>query len=109
MPRLPSLVSPALASAVDVYDTEIVLKDQPGRAYRVAAVAGTNEGQRPTAAIFDEVAHWRAEDTATPDREIYRAVKPAMLTIPNAGLIGISDSRIGHRLPEESAVSQLLG
>src|SRR5205814_3376139 len=32
----------------DVFDTEIQLKDRPGRLYRVPAVAGTNDGARPT-------------------------------------------------------------
>jgi hypothetical protein len=47
-------------------------------------------GRTVIAAIFDEVAHWRSENTTSPDLEVYRAVKPAMLTIPNAMLIGIS-------------------
>ncbi len=47
-------------------------------------------GRTVVAAIFDEVAHWRSENTSSPDLEVYRAVKPAMLTMPNAMLIGIS-------------------
>jgi hypothetical protein len=47
-------------------------------------------GRTVVAAIFDEIAHWRPENTANPDREVYRAVKPAMVTIPGALLIGIS-------------------
>ena len=47
-------------------------------------------GRTVIAAIFDEVAHWRSEETTNPDREVYRAVRPAMSTIPNAMLIGIS-------------------
>lgn len=47
-------------------------------------------GRTVIAAVFDEVAHWRSENTTSPDLEVYRAVKPAMLTIPNAMLIGIS-------------------
>jgi hypothetical protein len=47
-------------------------------------------GRTVVAAIFDEIAHWRSENTANPDREVYRAVKPAMVTIPGALLIGIS-------------------
>jgi phage terminase large subunit-like protein len=38
-----------------VFDTEITLNGKPGRAFRVAAAAPTAQGQRPTAAIFDEV------------------------------------------------------
>jgi len=47
--------SPMLEANTHIWDTEILLRNKPGRAYRVAAVAGTNEGQRPTCAIFDEV------------------------------------------------------
>ena len=47
-------------------------------------------GRTVIAAIFEEFAHWRSENSVTPDRDVYRAVKPAMATIPNALLIGIS-------------------
>ena len=47
-------------------------------------------GRTVIAAIFDEVAHWRSENTQNPDKEVYRAVKPAMVTMPEALLIGIS-------------------
>ncbi len=49
------LQSPDLAALTTVLDTEILLKNEPGRAYRVAAVAGTSDGARPTAVVFDEV------------------------------------------------------
>jgi hypothetical protein len=39
--------------------------------------------------IFDEVAFWRDETSATPDQEVYRAVLPALATT-NGMLIGIS-------------------
>jgi phage terminase large subunit-like protein len=42
----------------DVFDTEILRKDGPGRMYRVAAAAGTNDGQRPTFFLADEVHEW---------------------------------------------------
>lgn len=50
--------SPTLAQAAEVYESEILLRHEPGRAYRVAAVAGTNEGQRPTCVIGDELHEW---------------------------------------------------
>ncbi len=40
--------------------------------------------------VFDECAFWRSEDSANPDEEVYRAVKPGMATIPDAMLIGIT-------------------
>jgi Phage Terminase len=47
-------------------------------------------GSTVVAAIFEEVGHWRDENSANPDREIYRAIRPAMLTVPGALLVGIS-------------------
>lgn len=48
-------------------------------------------GRTVVAAVLDEVAHWLPSETSTnPDTEVYRALKPAMATIPNALLIGIS-------------------
>ena len=51
-------VSPTLSRVTEVYDAEILLVGAPGRAFRVAAVAGTNEGQRPTCVIADELHEW---------------------------------------------------
>jgi len=47
-----------LASMFETYDTEILRKDGPGRMYRVAAAAGTNDGQRPTFFLADEIHEW---------------------------------------------------
>jgi hypothetical protein len=41
------------------------------------------------ACIFDEVAYWRDDTTATPDRETYSAILPALLTT-NGMLVAIS-------------------
>ena len=41
-------------------------------------------------AVFDEVAFWRDDASASPDEETYNAVKPGMATMPDAMLIGIS-------------------
>ena len=43
---------------LEVYDTEILRKDGPGRMQRVAAAAGTNDGGRPTCFIADELHEW---------------------------------------------------
>jgi phage terminase large subunit-like protein len=43
----------------EVYDTEIKFADgRPGRIYRIAAVAGTNEGGLPTLFVRDELHEW---------------------------------------------------
>ncbi|MBI1650119.1 hypothetical protein [Hyphomicrobium sulfonivorans] len=48
-------------------------------------------GRTVVACVLDEVAHWLpSENSTNPDTEVYRALKPAMATIPNALLIGIS-------------------
>jgi hypothetical protein len=41
-------------------------------------------------AILDECAFYRDESSATPDIEVYNAVKPGMATLANSMLIGIS-------------------
>jgi hypothetical protein len=38
----------------------------------------------------DESAYWRSDESANPDRETYSAIIPAMVTLPDAMLIGIS-------------------
>lgn len=46
---------------------------------------------RPIAcAIFDEVAFWLDDDSATPDTETYNAVMPGLGTVPRSMLVGIS-------------------
>ena len=42
-------------------------------------------------AIFDEIAFWRDDTTAVPDREVYTAILPTLLTT-NGMLIGISSA-----------------
>jgi phage terminase large subunit-like protein len=50
--------SPTLSPLFDAFEGEIQVKDGPGRAYKVAAVAGTNDGQRPSAFFPDEIHEW---------------------------------------------------
>lgn len=47
--------SPTLSQHAEVYDNEILLKGQPGRAFRVAAARGSNDGGRHTCFIADEL------------------------------------------------------
>jgi phage terminase large subunit-like protein len=44
-----------------IQDTVITRPDRPGRLYRVAAVAGTNEGGLPSCVLCDEVHEWEGE------------------------------------------------
>ena len=42
----------------DLFDREIQLKNEPGVMVRVPAVAGANDGLRPTFCVFDETHEW---------------------------------------------------
>jgi hypothetical protein len=81
--------SPILRQEIDsITTTEIRLKN--------GVIIGTHansfrsvRGRTLLACIFDEVALWRDEVSATPDVEVYRAVLPALMTTGGM-LIGIS-------------------
>lgn len=47
-----------IADTLDVYEKQILRKDGTGRIYKVAAVAGTNDGRRPTSVSIDELHEW---------------------------------------------------
>ena len=47
-------------------------------------------GYTVVAAICDEIAFWRSEDSANPDTEILNGLRPGMATVPNALLLCIS-------------------
>lgn len=47
-----------LAEFVECFDAEIQLREGGGKLYRVAAVAGTNDGGLPTAGAADEIHEW---------------------------------------------------
>jgi len=50
--------SPTLREVMIPFEGEIQVKDGPGRAYKVAAVAGSNDGQRPSMFLADEIHEW---------------------------------------------------
>jgi hypothetical protein len=50
----------------------------------------STRGFTVVAALLDEVAIWRTDDSANPDEEVIAAIKPAMATIPGAMLIAAS-------------------
>jgi hypothetical protein len=41
-------------------------------------------------AILDEVAFWRDENSASPDDEVYKAILPALASLPGSMIIGIN-------------------
>ncbi|SIO49700.1 hypothetical protein SAMN05443247_06523 [Bradyrhizobium erythrophlei] len=52
-----------------------------------AASFRSNRGYTLVAALCDEIAFWRNDESANPDKEILAAIRPAMATIPNAMLL----------------------
>jgi hypothetical protein len=47
-------------------------------------------GRTILCAILDECAYWKGEHSASPDKEVLRAIKPSMLTLSESMVIGIS-------------------
>ena len=47
-------------------------------------------GYTIVAALLDEVAFWRSDETANPDEEVLNAIRPGMATIPGAMLLAAS-------------------
>jgi hypothetical protein len=47
-------------------------------------------GRAILAAICDECAFWRDEQSSNPDEEVYRALRPGLASLPGSMLIGIS-------------------
>jgi hypothetical protein len=52
-----------------------------------AASFRSTRGYTLIAALCDEIAYWRSEESSNPDREILAALRPAMATIPEAMLL----------------------
>jgi phage terminase large subunit-like protein len=62
-----------LCGLFEIYETEIKFGDgRPGRMYRVAAVAGTNEGGLPTLFVADELHEWG--DVGTPKARVHTVI-----------------------------------
>ncbi len=82
-PFLRSMVKKGLAESVELKNgIEIVVKPASWRSTRGFTVG---------LLIMEELAYWRfEEESANRDKEIYTAIKPAMTTIKNSLIIGIS-------------------
>ena len=52
-----------------------------------AANYRTVRGYTIVAALLDELAFWRCEESANPDREVIEAIRPALATVPEAMLL----------------------
>jgi hypothetical protein len=47
-------------------------------------------GYTVVAALLDEIAFWRSDDSANPDREVIEAIRPALVTTPGSILLAAS-------------------
>jgi ribosomal protein S25 len=68
---------------------EVELKNNVNIQIKTASFR-TLRGYTLLAVILEEIAFWRSDESANPDREILAAVRPALATIPDSLLIGIS-------------------
>jgi hypothetical protein len=82
IPALAALVMRASADGFELSNgVDIVIATNDYRAVR---------GRTVLCAILDEVCYWRSETAASPDVEVYRAIRPGMMTLNEAMLIGIT-------------------
>jgi hypothetical protein len=82
VPMLAALIERDTADGIDLNNSiSITVHTASFRTVRGATIV---------AALCDEIAFWRNEESANPDWEIVNAVRPGMATIPNAMLIGLS-------------------
>jgi hypothetical protein len=76
----------------EVYDAQTTLADnRPGRLFRTATVAGTNQGGQPTLAIFDEIHEYG--DVADAKARFHRVVS-----------MGASKRTLTYRMPDGTEV-----
>ncbi len=82
VPMLAKLIRRETAEAIE-------LADRVAIEVHTASHRSTR-GYTVVAALLDELAFWRSEDSAYPDAEVINAIRPAMATIPGAMLLGVS-------------------
>ncbi len=77
---------------IEVFEAEMQFKDGTvGTLYRVAAVAGTNDGRRPTFAAFDETHEWTGNKKRVHliiKGGVYKRTDAWILEITTAGAVG---------------------
>ena len=82
VPMLRKLVEREVAEGFDLNNSVTI--EVATASYR------STRGYAIVAALLDELAFFRTDDSANPDTEIIAAIKPAMATIPNAMLLAAS-------------------
>lgn len=83
--------SPELSHLLEGEPTaeDIRLKTRCDFAIRAATITSVRSRTVPLF-IGDEIAFWRTDDSANPDREIISSVLPAQALVPNALIVGLS-------------------
>jgi hypothetical protein len=81
---------PMLAAMIERQDSESIDLNNRVSIEITTASYRTIRGYTVVAALCDEIAFWRSEDSANPAEEILGALRPAMSTIPGALLIALS-------------------
>jgi hypothetical protein len=79
VPMLKALISRDTAEAIDLTNSITI--------EILTASFRTVRGYTLIAALCDEIAFWRSDESANPDNEIIGAIRPAMATIPGAMLL----------------------
>ena len=82
--------APALAALVANETADSVTFKSGVRVEIVTASHRVSRGYSYACVICDELAFWRSEDSADPDREILTAVRPSMATVTGSMLIVLS-------------------
>jgi phage terminase large subunit-like protein len=94
VPMLAAMVAHRTAESVEMSNRVVIeIHTASFRAIR---------GYTIIAAICDELAFWRSEDSANPDTEIISALRPGMATVPGSLLLCISSAyrrRMRGRVP----------
>jgi hypothetical protein len=84
------LESPLLAKRIQRQTADIV-ELEGGISIEVATASHrTIRGYTVVAAVLDEIAFWRSDESASPDTEIVNALRPAMANIPGSILLALS-------------------
>ncbi|MGC4097339.1 MAG: hypothetical protein QM706_09500 [Nitrospira sp.] len=81
---------PMLAAMIERQDSESIDLDNRVSIEIMTASYRTIRGYTVVAALCDEIAFWRSEESANPAEEILAALRLAMSTIPGALLLGLS-------------------
>jgi hypothetical protein len=81
-PKLNALIERETADSIDLVN-QITIEIS-------TASFRTTRGYSVVAALCDEIAYWRSDDSANPDKEIVAAIRPTQATIPGAMLFGVS-------------------